>query len=121
MKKLLPLLTATLLMFSIPALAQEKSDEPTNCYLKWARLFEERGGMDVEDGIHEDIIITMRRGTKADCFNGKVEVKKGRITGIWMKYEGGSYEPLEKKYKHNDKNQVTSDIKSSSTSSSIKN
>jgi hypothetical protein len=86
-------------------------DEPTNCYLKWAKLFEERGAEEVEDGVNENVIISFRRGTKAECFNGKVEVKAGKIIGIWLRFEGGTYEPLEKKFKHNDKNQVTSDIK----------
>lgn len=107
MKRLL--LSLTVLMFcAANAVAQ---DEPTNCYLKWAKLFEERGAEDVEDGVSENIIICFRRGTKAECFNGKVEVKAGKITGIWLRFEGGTYEPLEKKFKHNEKNQITGDIK----------
>lgn len=101
----------TFFCFSLPAQEQSKDETPSNCYLKWAKLFEERGAEDVEDGTHDQIIITFRRGTKAECFNGKVEVKNGKITGIWLRFEGGTYEPLDKKYKHNEKNQVTSDIK----------
>lgn len=99
------------LFFSFVSLSQDKDDVPTNCYLKWAKLFEERGGNDAEDGTHDNVIITFRRGTKAECFNGKVEVKTGKITGIWLRFEGGTYEPLDKKFKHNDKNQVSGDVK----------
>lgn len=104
-------LIGSLFCFNLNAQEKGKEETPTNCYLKWAKLFEERGAEDVEDGTHDQIIITFRRGTKAECFNGKVEVKSGKITGIWLRFEGGTYEPLEKKYKHNEKNQVTNDIK----------
>ena len=105
------IITLTILISGSVLKAQTKDETPTNCYFKWAKLFEERGAEDVEDGSHENIIITFRRGTKAECFNGKVDVKAGKITGIFLRFEGGTYEPLDKKYKHNEKNQVTNDIK----------
>lgn len=83
------------------AYSQENSQtgEETNCYLKWAKKFEERGSEDVTDGIYDDVIITIRQGTKAECFNGKVEVVKGKITQMWLKQDGGTFELLDKKYK----------------------
>ena len=111
MKKAILILAIGMLLNSPVLQAQTSNDLPSNCYLKWAKLFEERGAEDVEDGTHDNIIITFRRGTKAECFSGKVDVKTGKITGLFLRFEGGTYEPLDKKYKHNEKNQVSNDIK----------
>ena len=104
MKKLLP---AFLLVFSftmVRVVAQTATEaatteEETNCYLKWAKQFEDRGGYEVHDSTYSDVIVSFRRGTKADCFAGKVQILKGKIVKIWLKQEGNSYELLERKYK----------------------
>lgn len=72
----------------------------TNCYLKWAARFEERGADEVEDGTYTDVIITFRNGSGADCFNGKAEVKDGKVTGFYLRLEDGSYEEVKRKWKY---------------------
>jgi hypothetical protein len=74
--------------------AQEKKDEESNCYIKWAQKFEERGAEAVEDGSYTDVVITFRTGSSAECFNGKAEVKDGKVTGMFLRLEDGSYEPV---------------------------
>ncbi|MEW6468875.1 MAG: hypothetical protein AB1458_08125 [Bacteroidota bacterium] len=97
MKRLILLCGA--LLFCASASFSQGTDEETNCYLKWAKKFEERGGEEVPDGTYDDVIITIRQGTKAECYYGKVEVVKGKITQMWLKQDGGTYEVLDKKYK----------------------
>lgn len=96
-------LTTLLLLaaFSFVAQAQEtKKDEESNCYIKWAQKFEERGADEVVDGVYTDVVITFRRGSTADCYNGKAEVKGGKVTGMYLKLEDGTYEAVTAKWKY---------------------
>jgi hypothetical protein len=76
-----------------------KSNEETNCYLKWAQKFEIRGADDIADGTYTDVIITFRNGSEADCYNGKCEVKDGKIIAIYTKLDDGTFELLKKKFR----------------------
>ena len=78
-------------------------DNPT-CYQKYAKVFELRGAFDVEDGLHEDVIVTIRKGSFADCFVGKVKVSNGQIVknSIQLSFVDGSFEPLNRSYKYDD-------------------
>lgn len=72
---------------------------PSNCYTKWEDKFQERGAEDVKDGIHEDVIITVRTGAEASCWTGKVEVKGGIIVAMWRKLQDGTFEDYKPKLK----------------------
>lgn len=75
-------------------------ESETNCYLKWAQKFEDRGAEDVADGVYTDVIITFRNGSEADCFNGKCEVKEGKIVAMYIKMEDGNFELIKKKLRY---------------------
>lgn len=101
------LLALALLLFGFATIKAQNSGEEnkelnpeTNCYLKWAQRFEERGAFDVEDGSYTNVIITFRNGSNANCFNGKTDVKDGKITGIYLKMEDNSYEQVKRKWKY---------------------
>lgn len=79
------------------AFAQVAED---NCYLKWMKKFEERGGEHVADGTYDDVIITFRQGTAAQCYNGKVIVHDGKIHTYYLLMEDGNYEEVKKKLKY---------------------
>lgn len=93
------LLVLALAIFVSPAFAQQKSE---NCFQKYNSAFEERGSKQVEDGDHEKVIITVRKGALADCFYGKAKVKDNEVKKIYIMFEDGTYGELEKEYKHND-------------------
>jgi hypothetical protein len=78
----------------------KKTGEETNCYLKWAKKFEDRGADDVADGVYTDVIITFRNGSEAECFNGKCDVKDGKVAGMYRQMEDGNYELLKKKLRY---------------------
>ena len=82
---------------------EPKKEIESNCYLKWENKFENRKAYDVEDGAYEDVIITFRHGSSADCFNGKAEVKTGKITACYIKMEDGSFEIVKKKWRYEPK------------------
>lgn len=101
MKKIITTLTLFIGITSlVSAQAAKKIDEESNCYLKWAQKFEDRGAEDVEDGNYEDVIIAFRNGSDAECYNGKCEVKGGKIAAMYIKMEDGTYELVKKKMRY---------------------
>ena len=77
----------------------KKADE-NNCYTKWAQKFQDRGAEDVADGSYSDVIITIRSGADAECYNGKCDVKEGKVVAMYLIMEDGSYELLKKKSRY---------------------
>ncbi len=96
MKKIITT-AAIFIGFAIIANAQNTSNEETNCYYKWAKKFDERGAEEIADGSYLDVIISFRSGSEAECFNGKCDVKAGRVTTMYLKMEDGSFEVIKKK------------------------
>ena len=75
MKNLLQLLFVTAILIlgsTISANAQ------STCYDEYLKLFQERGAGPVPDGIHV-VVITVREGSRSDCYMGKVEAKNNQI------------------------------------------
>ncbi len=89
-------------IFLLPVLALMFSfylPSTSNCYDKYAKKFEERGAKEVEDGWHEGVVITFRKGSTADCFIGMVRVEESKITQLKIRNADGTYEFYKKKYK----------------------
>jgi len=100
MKKIITTVTLLIAISSFVSAQAKKTDEESNCYLKWAQKFEDRGAEDVLDGVYEDVIITFRNGSDAECYNGKCEVKAGKIAAMYIKMEDGSFELVKKKLRY---------------------
>jgi len=101
MKKTLTLIAIfTSISFLSSAQSKKGNDDESNCYLKWAQKFEERGAEDVADGSYTDVIITFRNGSDAQCYNGKCDVKEGKVIAMYTKLENGSYEQVKKKLRY---------------------
>lgn len=100
MKRIISTLTLVMAI-SLGVNAQtKKTDDENNCYLKWAQKFEERGAEEVADGVYDDVIITFRSGSDAECYNGKCEVKGGKVIAMYIKMEDGSFEQVKKKLRY---------------------
>jgi hypothetical protein len=96
------LFTALVLMTCGVSSAQKKAEAvELNCYNKWSVKFEERGAEDIKDGSYTDVIITFRQGAKADCYNGKADVKDAKIVGFYLILDDGSYDKVQKVWKNN--------------------
>jgi hypothetical protein len=80
------------------------SQAEQTCYQKYAKVFEVRGANQVEDGWHEDIIVTIRKGSFADCFLGKVKVVNGQIdkSTIALSFIDETFESLTRSYKYDE-------------------
>lgn len=74
------------------------------CYQKYVEAFERRGATGVKDGTYKDVIVTLRKGSMADCFYGKVTVKNGEIDvrEIYLMFEDGTHEKIVRKYRYPD-------------------
>lgn len=103
MKKiLLSLLVVTL--FSVAYGQKPDEESQLSCYQKYATVFEKRGAYKVTDGVYDDVIITFRKGSMADCFYGKVTVKNGNINiyEMYLKLEGNTFEKIHRKFRYPD-------------------
>lgn len=101
MKRFLLCLVTVIMFGSVSAQKQDDNSIKT-CHQKYAEVFEKRGANPVEDGTYDDVIITFRKGSMADCFYGKVQVQKGQINlyEMYLKFEDGTYEKIQRKYRY---------------------
>ena len=84
-----------------------------NCYDAYLKKFEERGANIVKDGWYENVVITFRQDTTAECVLGKVQVEKGAVTQMYIKNEDGSYQIFTKHWRHDDKAVISNGISKS--------
>ncbi|MCU0436106.1 MAG: hypothetical protein MUC87_21800 [Bacteroidia bacterium] len=77
-----------------PAPAQD------NCYTRWEEKFEQRGAEAVTDGTHDNVIISIRSGSEARCYNARVEVKDGKVIAMYRLLDNGTYEAYKPKLKY---------------------
>ncbi len=104
MKKVIAVLLIALTQLTF-AQNEEKTIE-LNCYNKWAAKFEERGATEVADGIYTDVIITNRQGAQAKCFDGKAEVKNGKLMKVYVLLDDGNYDEVIKTWKNKSNDNV---------------
>ncbi len=99
MKKFLICLITVMTFTTIKA--QEKEATKT-CHQKYVEVFEKRGAFPIEDGVYDNVIITFRKGSMADCFYGKVKVQSGAINvyEMYLKFEDDSFEKVQRKYRY---------------------
>lgn len=79
------------------------------CLEEYQKEFKERGAAPADDGNHKVIVsITTESGT--DCYEGKAKVESGYVIAIYMSYEDGTYEFLDRKYKGPSKAKIVNGI-----------
>jgi hypothetical protein len=77
-----------------PPLADEAS-----CYYQYLKVFETRGAQDITDGTYDDVVISIRKGTRTDCYTGKVIVEKKVVRTMYIKFSDGNFDLFEPLYK----------------------
>ncbi len=83
--------------FLMNAVAQEEA----SCYDQYRKVFENRGANPVEDGAHDNIILTIRTGNDAECYVARAVVQNSVIVEIDMYFEDGTFEKREFEFKDN--------------------
>jgi len=76
-------------------LSQNKKDQ---CFDRLQKAFEKRGAYTVADDMHRNVILSFFNDDTQECLSGKVRVEGGTITSIFIQYNEGDYELLEKKF-----------------------
>ena len=105
------LLTIVLLLGATASFAQTTKTNET-CLEQYQKQFKERGAGSIEDGNHKVIIsVTTEMGT--DCYEGKAKVESGTVSAIYMIYEDGTSDFLDRKYKGNSKPKIVNGISES--------
>ena len=98
---------ALICLLSTGVFAQKKSEAvELNCFNKWSVKFEERGAEEIKDGPYNDVIITFRQGSKADCYSGKADVKDGKLLNFYITLDDGSFDKVQKVWKNNSEKDV---------------
>ena len=92
-----------LLLLFVASIGTAWGQDTKSCYDQYYEIFKIRGAEDVKDGVHENVIFTIRQGNDAECFYGKVKVDSGVVKEMYIQFEDGTYEPyiLKLKTEHN--------------------
>ncbi len=64
------------------------------CFDQYKKVFDNRGADAVEDGVHKNVVLTVKSKSTTDCYTVDVTVKRGEVIEINMYYEDGTSEPL---------------------------
>ncbi len=70
----------------------------TGCFDQLEKAFEKRGSYTVADDMHRNVILSFFTNNGQECLNGKVRVENGVITSIFIQYNEGDYELLDRKF-----------------------
>jgi hypothetical protein len=68
------------------------------CFDKLEKAFNKRGAYSVADDMHRNVILSFFTPDGQECLNGKVRVENGAITAIFIQYNEGDYELLDRKF-----------------------
>lgn len=73
-----------------------------SCYEKYRKVFENRGAYEAEDGVHDNVVLSIRRKDEpAECILCTVTIKNGDVVEIAVYYEDNSKEDMEFEFKDN--------------------
>ena len=71
--------------------SQAFSQELFTCYDEYRKVFENRGANPVQDGVHDNVILTIRTGDNAECYVVRVVVKEAQIAEVDVYFDDESY------------------------------
>lgn len=89
----------TFLLISLSLLMSTYAQDGGSCYEQYRKVFENRGANPVEDGAHDNIILTVRTGDASECYVARAVVQESQIVEIDLYFEDGSFEKKEYEFK----------------------
>lgn len=87
-------------VFAVYGLFAQSDD----CFSRLEKAFEKRGAYTVADDMHRNVILSFFEPDGTVCLNGKVRVENGMITNIFIQFNEGDYELMDKKIFNQQKN-----------------
>jgi hypothetical protein len=98
MKKALLLFSALMLTVAVSA--------QNDCFKRLEDAFAKRGAYGVGDDMHRNVIVSFfEKDGSASCVAGKARVENGKIVSILIQYNDETYEPYDKKFTNDKKQQ----------------
>jgi len=91
----------TFLLLSFGLFLGASAQDASSCYEQYRKVFENRGANPVEDGAHDNIILTVRTGEISECYVARAVVQESQIVEIDLYFEDGSFEKKEYEFKDN--------------------
>lgn len=85
----------TFLLIATSLLMGAYAQDNTSCYEQYRKVFERRGANPVEDGVHENIILSVRTGEVAECYVARVVVQQSVIVEVSLYFEDGTYDKVD--------------------------
>lgn len=86
------------LLFSLSLLVSLSFHAQDNCFKQLEDAFAKRGANTVQDDMHRNVIISFFEGDQVSCISGKVRVENGAVVSVFVFYEDGTPELLDKKF-----------------------
>lgn len=74
------------------------------CFDRLEKAFAKRGAYTIADDMHRNVILSFFTADGQECLNGKVRVENGFVTAIFIQYNEGDYELLDRKFTNAQKN-----------------
>ncbi len=110
MKSKLIFFCSFVLMASAVFAQAPANDDENSCFLQYSRVFESRGANIVENGTYDNVIISVRQGSRNDCYKGKVIVEKNAVITMYLKFTDGQYELFDPVFKFKQDAAITNGI-----------
>lgn len=70
-----------------------------SCYEKYREVFENRGAYEIEDGVHDNVVLSIRSDEGAECLLCTVTIKNFDVVEIAIYFEDDSKEIIEYEFK----------------------
>lgn len=102
MKKIYSIVFSLFCITAISYAQTPNTEDELSCYYQYLKVFESRGANDTPDGVYDDVVISVRKGTRTDCYTGKVIIEKKNIKTIYIKFSDGNYDLYEPVLKFKD-------------------
>lgn len=91
-----------MLFLGLMSTAMFAQTDSESCYEKYRKVFENRGAYEAEDGIHDNVVLSIRRKDEpAECILCTVTIKNGDVVEIAVYYEDNSKDDMEFEFKDN--------------------
>jgi len=81
-------------LFALFSISPFFGQELFTCYDEYRKVFENRGAFEVKDGIHDDVILTIRKDKETECYVCTVTIKQGDVVEIAIYFEDNTKEVL---------------------------
>lgn len=86
------------LLLSVAFFLSMNAFSQKTCFDKLEEAFTKRGSNTVADDMHRNVIVSFFEGNQVNCIAGKARVENGAIVSVFVFFEDGTPELIDKKF-----------------------